>query len=583
MESARVDVSFFQSLFELSDGAAAGRAVSSASTSEPSSARILALWRRVVQEISPRKIKKNNSDNTLLQQLQAPATEDDIQKLMTFVHNFCCVHSPLVLRDTSDGSCAPLQPHHKFDHCAVPIGSSSVSPSSRVSWYDVVFPEQLKKSLAESDLLKEARLQLADVLSEILDKQPERRFAVGFISDGQRIQFYHLSSEPLAVMTSGLLSFLQLPPSSSSVAMSSRLDFPALPAGFALYAALLSCTPSQLGHAATLIPTIPAAVFATRAGRDVDQTEPATVIRRGDDYKPNVFQVTMKNGKPAVLKSYPRPHPFARESEALQKLDSSLPIPQLLSSIDQPDLHCLLVRPVAAYSLYDAPFSIGLFASAVSTGCRVLAALHQCGLIHGDVSPSNCLVVPTGAASASASSAVAAGDAPSSLSAPPPPSVGDAFVCLLNDFGCSGRADAAASHFVGTHDFAAPAWAALVLSASSESTPAAGEDEPLQPVRRTALNDYCSLFFTLLLFADTARSRRLPWSRESSVTVMWGKKLALLLPPQREALLQRAHPILKPFLRRLAACVLDLPNVDAVQQLLREYTTAAAFMGSIAE
>jgi hypothetical protein len=600
MEKAQVDLQFFWKLFHSYSSPAVS---SSSSTASPSS--ITSLWNtiqcdkqwslpyqkqqvekknkktQVEKSIKSNKGKQSNEEEppskSLLDELQQPSSEDSIQQAMNVVHQLCSADSPLVIRDTSDGSYAPLQPHHKFDHCAVPVDSSSSSCTSRVCWDDIVFSEQLKKSLLDSDLIKEARLQLADDMSEVMDKQSERQFTLGFISDGLFIQFYHFKRTPFSVLTSGLLPFLRFAPistgapASSSSAVSPHLSITSdhssiaagsssIPDGFSLYSSLLRCSPLQLGHPPALIPVLPSPILEL-----IDLVTSPTMLRRGDDWKPSVFEVTMKqDGHFAVVKNYPRPYPFARELDALTLLqaDSSLfPfIPQLIHTIDQASHHCLFIRPVAQFSLLNAPFTLELFASVVETGWRVLDGLHSRGFVHGDVTPANCLVTTNEAATAAVSSSSAS--SPSSCAS---------MRCILNDFGSSGRASLPFSRFAGTHDFASPAWVQLALEFSLTNPEADPTLLPVSELLRSSLDDYYSFFFTLLYFSHVSHKRRLAWSDESELTRMWCMKLFLMASNQRETLLRYVRVEVKPFLLRLASAILDQKDANAAKTILQQH------------
>jgi hypothetical protein len=220
MQTARVDISFSTRLLGAGPNPSNGAAE---------------LWQQLQQ--ADKWKKKRGKAPPLLQCLQQPKSEADVQRVMNWVHDYCTpAASAIVVRDTSDGSCAPLQPQHKFDHCGVPRPGATNAAPARVSWYDVVWVEQLKKSMGDTPLLDEARLQLSDDLLQMFTKQPERAFAMGFISDGLRIQFFHLEqprdrAARVSVISTGMLPFLDL----SSL---SPTD------GFVLYAALPRCHPS---------------------------------------------------------------------------------------------------------------------------------------------------------------------------------------------------------------------------------------------------------------------------------------------------------------------------------------------------
>lgn len=104
-------------------------------------------------------------------------SEDSAQALMTAVHTFLCsqVGSRLVVRDTHT-KYAPTHPWHKFDHVFVPASSVSSNLRRTVSWDHVVFSEQLKKDVGKSR--SDAVVQLADDMTEIFRKQPNRAFVV---------------------------------------------------------------------------------------------------------------------------------------------------------------------------------------------------------------------------------------------------------------------------------------------------------------------------------------------------------------------------------------------------------------------
>jgi hypothetical protein len=114
-----------------------------------------------------------------LEQLEhgALASEDSAQALMTAVHTFLCelVDSKLAVRDTHT-KYAPTHPWHKFDHVFVPTSSVSSDLHRTVSWDHVVFTEQLKKDVGRSR--SDAVVQLADDMTEIFRKQPNRTFLV---------------------------------------------------------------------------------------------------------------------------------------------------------------------------------------------------------------------------------------------------------------------------------------------------------------------------------------------------------------------------------------------------------------------
>ena len=131
----------------------------------------------------------------------------------------------------------------------------------------------------------------------------------------------------MSVISTGLLPFLD-------VSSSSPTD------GFALYAALLRCHPSQVGHNTVLLPSLPAAVFtATSAAAPspeevplpLKQDAPAVLLRRGGGWKPSVFQVQLAEGHDAVVKHYRVSTPFTQEQKVLLLCaEAGVPAPRLL-------------------------------------------------------------------------------------------------------------------------------------------------------------------------------------------------------------------------------------------------------------
>jgi hypothetical protein len=367
-----------------------------------------------------------------------------------------------------------------------------------------------------------------------------------------------------------------------------------------------------------LLPSLPAAVLTATSAAPSPEEVPfplqqdalPVLLRRGGGWKPSVFQVQLAEGHDAVVKHYRVSTPFTQEQKVLLLCAAAgVPAPRLLRVFDDGDSRCLLLRPLAQHSLMDAPFSLELFANVVAATREVLASLHRRQLVHGDVTPSNCLVMRASAATAAGASpiaavavhglgsgAAAASAASASASASSSPSLpDDPWVCLLNDFGSSGPANQEYEDFCGTADFAAPAWAAMFVpleldeeeatsSSSAVATPAGAS--LITAVCRTPLLDWCGLFFTLLFFANPDHSpghRRLPWTRTPDDTRMWLQKVLLTQPANQARLLRGVHRRLLPFMQDLATCIFSADACEEVVLKLLRQPVVAASLSLIAE
>lgn len=196
--------------------------------------------------------KKGSEQSDAMEMLRGKLIpdEDYLQPLFTAVHRYCMASlltqpTALVVRDTST-RLAPLSPLHKFDHCWVPAGCASAGDTVRVEWPYVVHIEQIKAIAADgtSDKWGAGLLQLAQDFEQILLQQPQRHRVTGHITSGTSIQLWWCDESPDRLFSSPKLDFL-LPDRTEPTD------------GFELYLRMMAAAPSELGHTANVLPSIP--------------------------------------------------------------------------------------------------------------------------------------------------------------------------------------------------------------------------------------------------------------------------------------------------------------------------------------
>lgn len=205
------------------------------------------LWKEMKQKTS------EQSDAIKMLRGELVPDEDYLQPLLTAVHRYCMKNlsqpSALVVRDTST-RLAPLSPLHKFDHCWVPNGCASAGDTARVEWPYVVHIEQIKAIAAGSgsDKWGAGLLQLAQDFEQILLQQPQRHRVTGHVTSATAIQLWWCDASPDKLSSSPKLDFL----------MPDRVE----PTdGFQLYLRMLAAAPSELGHMANALPSIPSDLY----------------------------------------------------------------------------------------------------------------------------------------------------------------------------------------------------------------------------------------------------------------------------------------------------------------------------------
>lgn len=343
--------------------------------------------------------------------------EDVVQAFVNTMHSECSafLSSTVVIRDTSI-TCAPLQPWHRFDHCGVVPFSVSTVCDSQVSWSDIVWIEQLKKS---SNIV-DAQLQIIDGAYELFKKQPDRQCCIGLVGNGREIGFMKVNRHRQghgagAMQYSGLLPFIS----------ASREQ---VPDGFVLYVGLLRTSLFTLGYHHVTDPILP----HLSTSKDILFS---TLLRCGDTFKPDVFAVYFKDGSTAVVKRYEQDYLYKSEALLLNKF-GGVHVPTLLEKFDT--VNCLLIEPAAESTLFDLPFSPVHFTRALEACHIVLQRIHAEKYVHGDVTPRNVLVK------------------------------GDQF--YLNDYSESAEVGKRVEFFVGTLEFAAPQWSASVSGGEVQRT-----------------------------------------------------------------------------------------------------------------
>jgi len=403
--------------------------------------------------------------------------ESAVQTILNTLHE-SIENSPLLVIDTSTGSRAPTNPHHKFDNTFVSSNSSHTKMQDlRVEWYEIVAIEQLKRSLSDANLLREARIQLSDGFYEIMMvKQIERNFIVGYISDGINIQFYHIDRSE-NVTTSDLLSFL-------------RLNGKEITEGFKLYFGLRSSTAEQLG-----LPNYP--VLSDAIFKEMEWNKDKTVsriIHYGGSFRANVFHVTTGDHKGFVVKQYYKDSVcYSSEKRCFEVIANATKeqiTPRLVRSLDT--FASLVVTPHTNYTLATIGFSKDIFQDVLENAKVVLDILHKNNIIHMDMKPENILIRKKNKGK---------------------------YEILVNDFGSSQAKGTQLKGFVGTHAFAA-----LPLQILAHNLNGIVECDPFL--------DFQSLFITLLEYCwvdktDTKhRHSHLPWvsDRPLPIDSIWKLK-----------------------------------------------------------
>jgi hypothetical protein len=393
--------------------------------------------------------------------------EDYTQELMTCVHTFCLayVKSKHVLRDTHAVH-APLQPNHKMDHILVAAGTSSAASTSRVSWLQILYTEELKHDFSTA-LYEEVRLQLVDNLLEILNKQPDRKFVYGQAGCGTNIEFFRTDTND-SFSSSGSLDFL-LPN------VDTATD------GFSLYLRMLKTSAEMLGYT-PFQDNLPESVFDTIGVRRADCV--STLQRRGPEGKPHVFSVVSTATDITYCVKL-------HQSQAVYDKEKSvydLRINGGTTLVGAGELF-LVVQPYASASFHDFEFKTDAFDSACHTAASVLTAMHSSNIGYCDASPANVLVQEQGDGSS---------------------------VCYWNDYSHIVTLGSSLHHFQGTLAYASASMCSLQLG--------------MGPFEYSRLDDLEAIFYVLLSYAwtDDHKKRQLPWCQMKVSGDMIAQRLTLM-------------------------------------------------------
>jgi hypothetical protein len=401
--------------------------------------------------------------------------EDYTQALMTSVHRFCVGHleSTLILRDTHSVN-APLQPHHKMDHCLVGAGTSSALDGHGVSWLDIGYPEELKYDFMKKSLYDEVRLQMVDNLMEIMAKQMDRKFVYGQASSGAKIEFFRMDGK--GVSSSGALDFL---------IQGNGKPTP----GFRLYVHMLKTEAAMLGFVPFSV-DVPAVVL--KALKVVGGEVQSTLQRRGPEGKPHIFEVN-SGAVSYCMKVHQSTAAYDNENTVYDL--GLVGGTKRIARFD--DQSTMTVQPWATASLADVEFSPGIFFSACNTAASVLEGMHVNNIGYCDASPANVLVE----------------DQPDGSS-----------VCYWNDYShIVVLDDKPIEYFQGTLPYASSGMCALQLQAVESHV-------------YSQIDDLEAVFYVLLSYAwnDGHRVRQLPWCKLLTDGDMVARRLLMMADFQNQ-------------------------------------------------
>jgi serine/threonine protein kinase len=169
------------------------------------------------------------------------------------------------------------------------------------------------------------------------------------------------------------------------------------------------------------------------------------------------------------VKRYLSKNQFQRELELYQlpskHADSDWShFPRLLGFDD--DSLTISIRPLAESTLHECSFSPELFRAVIIAGLKVLPRLHECGYIHGDISPHNILVSQKS---------------------------NSEFYVTINDFSCQHKVGYLCTQFFGTPGYTSRAMCRVSIQQFEYKGP----------------HDWQMFVFTLLGFCHP--NRKLPW------------------------------------------------------------------------
>ncbi len=334
-----------------------------------------------------------------LHRLEGVTKECHLQSFCSLLHLFVqgvlAGETDYAVRDTHSKN-APDHNKKRPDHCFVSKYQSSRAHDARVLYTHVAFVEELKKgtTLTEVPFLQQVAGRLVN-LAEARDDAP----AICYLSVGRRCQFYIGLSNNGAVryQKSHELRFF---------------DHTAQEAtdGLVLYVGCwLAKAPQSWMQSSQSMITVPLNAI---------NQEFSLIYEHRNKHKPKIFAPKAGSSLPLVAKVFSSLTARERECANFEKVRQIMvretqanagayagAVGGLLALVTQlwtparvnfGDQYLLLITPRADNSLADAMCTAQLFVTVCKTLAWVLCALHAGGLVHGDLSPANILVLGNG-------------------------------------------------------------------------------------------------------------------------------------------------------------------------------------------